>query len=207
MCKRLNENNYKGLVVLKSTVEPGTTGNLSAKYPNMDFAHNPEFLTARTSYQDFTEQPHVVLGRTEKCDPEKFQRLVDFYKFYWPNSKYSICFAWESEMMKAGCNSFYAYKIAYFDLLYLLSKKHAEEKGGDADKMYQKVLQMMLKNEWINPMHTQVPGPDGRLGFGGACFPKDINAFNQHVKRMGLPNASLQGVVDLNLTLRDDIPY
>lgn len=110
-------------------------------------------------------------------------------------------------MMKAGCNGFYAYKIAYFDLLYLLAKQHAEQSGGDVDKVYQKVLQMMLKNEWINPMHTQVPGPDGRLGFGGACFPKDINALNQHVKRMGLPNDSLEGVVKLNLTLRDDIPY
>jgi hypothetical protein len=92
VCKRLNEGKYKGLIVLKSTVEPGTTDDLNAKYPMMDFAHNPEFLTARTSYEDFTNQPHVVIGRTQNCDPEKFQKLIDFYKRYWPNSQYSVRF-------------------------------------------------------------------------------------------------------------------
>jgi len=207
VCKRLNEGSYKGLVVLKSTVEPGTTDNLNAKYPTMDFAHNPEFLTARTSYEDFTNQPHVVIGRTRDCDPEKFQNLLDFYKQFWPNSEYSVCFALESESMKSGCNGFYAFKIAYFNMLYKTIEKHCEETGADTDKTYQKTLKMMLRNNWINPMHTNVPGPDGEFGFGGACFPKDINAMNQHTKRMGVHNAALQGVVDLNLTLREDVPY
>jgi UDPglucose 6-dehydrogenase len=207
VCERLHQGKYDGLVVLKSTVEPGTTNALSVKYPEMDFAHNPEFLTARTSFEDFTNQPHVVLGKTQFCDDVKFKSLCAFYEQYWPKSEYSICDAWESEMMKSGCNSFYSLKIAYFNYLYLLAKQYAQASGSDTNKTYQNVVTMMLKNGWINPMHTNVPGPDGRLGFGGACFPKDINALNQHVKAMGLPNDILEGAVKLNLSLRDDVPY
>ena len=207
VCERLHQGKYQGLVVLKSTVEPGTSDALSVKYPDMDFAHNPEFLTARTSYEDFTTQPHVVLGKTPFCDDVKFAALETFYRQYWPNSKYSVCKAWESEMMKSGCNSFYALKIGYFNILYLLSKQYSEKSGLDSNETYQNVIKMMLKNEWINPMHTNVPGPDGRLGFGGACFPKDINALNQHVKAMGLQNDMLEGAVKLNLSLRSDVPY
>lgn len=207
VCERLHQGNYQGLVVLKSTVEPGTSDKLSVKYPDMDFAHNPEFLTARTSYEDFTSQPHVVLGKTPTCDVAKFETLHAFYKHYWPNSQYSVCRAWESEMMKSGCNSFYALKIAYFNTLYLLAKQYSEKSGLDPIETQANVVSMMLKNGWINPMHTNVPGPDGRLGFGGACFPKDINALNQHVKAVGLQNDILEGAVKLNLSLRNDVPY
>jgi UDPglucose 6-dehydrogenase len=111
--------------------------------------------------------------------------------------------------MKIGCNGFYAFKIAYFNMLYKTVDKHCQSTHStmDVDKTYQKTLAMMLRNNWINPMHTNVPGPDGYFGSGGACFPKDSNALNQHVKRMGVHNAALQGAVDLNLTLRDDVPY
>ena len=44
---------------------------------------------------------------------------------------------------------------------------------------------MMLKNEWINPMHTNVPGSDGSLGYGGACFPKDTNALYRYMEKKG----------------------
>ena len=52
-CKLLTENNYKGVIVIKSTVEPETTNNLSLDFPNLQFIHNPEFLTARTAFEDF----------------------------------------------------------------------------------------------------------------------------------------------------------
>ena len=54
ICKLLDE--YEGIVVIKSTVEPETTNNLSKQYPNLKFIHNPEFLTARTAFEDFHNQ-------------------------------------------------------------------------------------------------------------------------------------------------------
>lgn len=48
---------------------------------------------------------------------------------------------------------------------------------------YKTVKELMLKNKWINPMHTDVPGVDGKLSYGGYCFPKDTNALLNHMKR------------------------
>ena len=47
----------------------------------------------------------------------------------------------------------------------------------------------------INPMHTKVPGPDGKLGFGGACFPKDTRALNEDMKRHNSTNNLIENVV------------
>ena len=59
--QKLDDSNYKGVVVVKSTTQPKTIINLQHLY-NLDIVHNPEFLTARTSEQDFANQSHIVLG-------------------------------------------------------------------------------------------------------------------------------------------------
>ena len=60
----------------------------------------------------------------------------------------------------------------------------------------------MLKNNWINPMHTIVPGTDGKLGFGGACFPKDTNALCNYMKRKESHNIVLSSVIKENEEVR-----
>ena len=62
----------------------------------------------------------------------------------------------------------------------------------------------MLRNGWINPMHTRVPGPDGRHSYGGACFPKDTRAFVEHMRRRGTPHAVLQATIDERDAMRSD---
>ena len=63
VCDFLNDKKYKGVVVVKSTVEPQTISSLCDKYTNLQFVHNPEFFTARTAYNDFHNQKHIVLGK------------------------------------------------------------------------------------------------------------------------------------------------
>lgn len=63
ICNDLDGANFGGPVVIKSTVEPGTSDQLSTKY-NLHILHNPEFLTARTAREDFHNQRHIVLGTT-----------------------------------------------------------------------------------------------------------------------------------------------
>ena len=70
--------------------------------------------------------------------------------------------------MKIFVNSFYAVKVQFFNEIHDLCKK--------LDTNYETVVKLMLENGWINPMHTAVPGPDGKLSYGGACFPKDTQA-------------------------------
>ena len=195
-CKYLSENNYSGLVVIKSTVEPETTDNLSNTYPNLSFAHNPEFLTARTAYEDFHSQTHIVLGKSIGCAFDKLQVLQEFYSTYYPNAEISICSSLESESMKIFCNSFYAIKVQFFTELYLLTQSNCSD--------YNKIVSMMLKNNWINPAHTKIPGPDGQISYGGLCFPKDTNALNKYMEKYNSPNKIIESCINERNDMRDD---
>ena len=62
----------------------------------------------------------------------------------------------------------------------------------------------MLKNKWINPMHTNVPGVDGKLSYGGYCFPKDTNALLNHMKREGTHCKVLEATIIERNIMRDD---
>ena len=194
-CQKLVENNYRGTVVIKSTVEPGTTENLAKQFP-LQFVHNPEFLTARTCYEDFHNQKHIVLGQSSACTDDGLQMLHDFYHAYYPDADISHSTAVESESMKSFVNCFYSVKVQFFNELYLV----CQATGGD----YNKIRDLMVKNGWINAMHTDVPGPDGLLSYGGLCFPKDTNALLQHMKTLGTPHKVLEATVDERNEMRDD---
>jgi UDPglucose 6-dehydrogenase len=195
-CDFLEKNHYKGIVVIKSTVEPQTTGKLSKIYNNLKFVHNPEFLTASTAFEDFHNQKHVVLGKGDNVNDQMLNDLVCMYKNNYPDVDISICESIESESMKIYANCFYSVKIQFFNELYLLSK--------NTDCDYNKVVDLMLKNGWINPMHTKVPGSDGLLSYGGYCFPKDTNALMQCMKKHNSPCAVLEATINERNTMRDD---
>lgn len=195
-CQYLESANYSGLIVIKSTVEPETTENLSSRFESLSFVHNPEFLTARTAYEDFHNQSHIVIGKANTCPDSKVELLKSFYSTYYPNAEISMCTSLESESMKIFCNSFYAVKVQFFTELYLLTKSN----GSD----YDKIVSMMLKNNWINPMHTKVPGPDGQVSYGGLCFPKDTNALNKYMERTNVSNKVLEACIKERDIMRTD---
>lgn len=194
VCQRLDASNYTGSVVLQSTVEPETTDKLDIMYPSLDFIHSPEFISARTALQDMIDQKHIVLGRSSSCSDEKFKRVHKFYKTYFPDAAISVCKAIESEIMKIGINSFYAVKLQYFNELYLICKETSCD--------YDWVKEMMFGNGWINPMHTMVPGTDGKLSYGGMCFPKDTKALLKYMERKGCPHKVLEGAVKEQAEMR-----
>jgi len=194
VCSFLSTSNYDGVVVLKSTVEPGVSAGVADKY-GLTVVHNPEFLTAKTAKQDFENQTHVVIGGVSKDAPEVLL-VSEFYKRHWPEAEQSLCVREESEMMKLGVNCFYATKIQFFNELYALSQKVGAE--------YPRVMEMMLKNGWIAPHHTAVPGTDGQMSYGGMCFPKDTNALCQAMKKQGSPCKVLEAVIEERNEMRDD---
>lgn len=183
----LDKYKYNGSIIIKSTVEPQTTETLAQTYPDLNFIHNPEFLTAATASYDFHNQTHIVLGKSATCTNNHLEQVKQFYENNYPDAKISISTSTESECMKIFVNCFYASKIQIFNEFYSLCKKM------NAD--FDKVKDMMLNNEWINPMHTNVPGTDGLLSYGGLCFPKDTNALLNFMKTMKSPNKVLESVV------------
>ena len=191
----INNNNYNGLIVIKSTVEPNTTDNLQSQFPNLKLFHNPEFLSASTAYEDFHSQSHIVIGKSYKCTDEDLL-LKDFYHKYYPNANISLCSSTEAESMKIFSNSFYSVKIQFFNELYLLCDKTKTN--------YNNVLDLMLKNKWINPMHTKVPGTDGQLSYGGYCFPKDTNALLYFMKNIDSPCNILEASINERNKMRNN---
>lgn len=197
----LKEYRYSGLVIIKSTVTPTTCQTLAEQY-QLPIIHNPEFLTAKTANHDFHNQKHVVLGLTNQptflSGNESMQRhlLIRFYQNYYPEAQISLCQSGESEAMKIYVNSFYAIKIQAFNEFYQLSTKL----NLDPDL----ITGMMLKNGWINPMHTKVPGTDGKLSYGGGCFPKDTQALLQCMKKHDTEHQVLESTVQERNQMRKE---
>jgi UDPglucose 6-dehydrogenase len=183
-------------IVIKSTVEPGILRKFSEKYPWFNFVHNPEFLTARTANEDFDNQKHIVLGHDQYHSDPKVKYLSDSYKVMYPDAKITLCTTVDSESMKIFVNNFYAVKVQMFNEFYMLCQRT----GAD----YEVVKEAMLENGWINPMHTNVPGPDGSLSYSGACFPKDTKALLHLMKTLGTPHEVLEGCVSEQRKMRND---
>lgn len=197
ICLKLDENKYQGLVIIKSTIESEVTISLSNQYPKLKLIHNPEFLTASTAYHDFHNQKHIVIGKGPNVNESEINVLKNFYNTYYPDAEISICNSTESESMKLFVNCFYSVKIQFFNELFLLCSKF-----NDCD--YNNVVNLMLKNGWINSMHTQVPGTDGKLSYGGFCFPKDTNALLNLMKRNESKCKVLESTVKERNEMRDD---
>ena len=196
VCIRLKDSNFDGIIVNKSTVEPKSTEILADKFKTLKLVHNPEFLTAVTAFEDFHNQKHIVLGKTKNVGENEFLELKNFYSYLYPDAEISLCSSTESESMKIFVNCFYSVKVQFFNELYLLCEKN------NCD--YNRVKELMLKNGWINPMHTEVPGPDGQLSYGGYCFPKDTNALLQHMIKEDTPNKVLEATINERDEMRKD---
>jgi nucleotide sugar dehydrogenase len=182
----LNELNYTGIILIKSTVLPDYCENINNTYSALKIIHNPEFLSAATAIKDFAEQAHIILGYTARSK-DICNKAADFYKELFPRALISINNSTTAALTKLACNSFYAAKVQFFTEIFLLCDK--------IDIDYNAVKQLMLNNNWINPMHTTVPGSDGQISFGGACLPKDINALNQFMLSHESANSVLEAVI------------
>ena len=194
ICGYLSGFKYNGLVVIKSTVEPETCDFLAENY-NLKIIHNPEFLSANSALEDFENQNHIVLGKTKMIDDNDIHILKEIYTNLFPTAIITILDSKESELMKIGVNTFYAIKVQYFNELYLLSN--------NLGISYDNVKNTMLKNGWINPMHTLVPGTDGKLSYGGTCFPKDTNALNQYLIKKELPHNIIESTINEQIKIRN----
>ena len=194
ICAYISDNNYNNIVVIKSTVEPFIIENLINKY-KLKILHNPEFLSAKTAYDDFHNQKHIVIGHSTN-DNSYIEILSNFYSNYYKSATISICSLNESSLMKLFCNSFYAVKIQFFTEMYLLCNNLNEN--------FDKIKELMLKNNWINPMHTNIPGSDGNISYGGMCFPKDTNALNNFMIANNSPNKILNSTIEERNSMRKD---
>ncbi|MCK5043453.1 UDP-glucose/GDP-mannose dehydrogenase family protein [Candidatus Pacearchaeota archaeon] len=155
--------NKKPLAIIRSTAVSGTTDKLEARYP-FNFAFNPEFLTEKNALEDMLKTDRIVVGANRK---EDYKKVKQIYKPIFPNAKYIHTDAKTAEMIKYTANIMLAGQIALANEFYQICKVMGVD--------YETVKDTILLDDRIG-RNIDVPGPDGDLGFGGKCFPKDLNA-------------------------------
>ena len=189
----LNKNQY--IVVIKSTIPPGTTSKLNLEFPNISIVFNPEFLTEANSVNDYLEQNRIIIGGDR---PASSKVKMIFSKAFprIPIIKTSSTIA---ETIKYVTNTFLAMKVSYANEVYQI----CQELNID----YDKVIEYSRYDDRLGNSHWSVPGPDGDFGFGGHCFPKDLAAFEFIAKEMGIDTIMLTAALDKNKKVRKNLDW
>tara|TARA_Y100000310_G_scaffold265330_1_gene276313 strand:- start:285 stop:1121 length:837 start_codon:yes stop_codon:yes gene_type:complete len=180
------------IIILKSTMVPGTTNNFIRKFPKLNIIFNPEFLTERTAKLDFLTQARMVFGGTKRLT----ERVAKLFK-----ERFMHCHIIEidtvtAELIKYMNNVFFATKVSIMNEM----KQICDVVGAD----WNQALKGFAADQRIGDSHLSVPGPDGKLGFGGSCFPKDINAFISMADELGIDVPTIKGAWKTNLNVRPE---
>jgi nucleotide sugar dehydrogenase len=180
------------IAVIKSTIPPGTTERLNKTFKNVSVVFSPEFLTEANFLDDFKNQNRIIIG-----GPRPATTIVKnmFRKVFQ-----------EVTIVKTGSNT--AETVKYFTNCFLATKvSFANEMKQICDEVnvdYDKVVEYGLYDKRIGRTHLSTPGPDGKSGFGGSCFPKDLNALIHVAKNNGVAPTVLQAVWEKNLEVRPE---
>jgi UDPglucose 6-dehydrogenase len=195
VCQQLKDHNTKSIVIIKSTVPIGTTVILQEKY-GLRIIHNPEFLTARNADIDFITPARTILGG----DKELTYLVSKLFSERFPGTNIFEMTSNESEAVKYIANCFFAVKVMYFNEMFLGLK--------DAfDLDWNKVMSGVLTDGRIGISHCDVPGHDGKLGIGGACFPKDICALIHQIEGANFDPKLLKAAWEQNKAVRPEMDW
>ena len=190
--KRINELNLQSLIIIKSTVLPKYIIEIEKQIS--EFIYNPEFLREKHANQDFIESKLIVFGENNTSAKKLEEIYRDHSKCICTDYIYTDAIA--ASLIKYTINSFLATKVTFFNELNSLFNQSGTEESWD------NFILAIANDPRIGNSHMQVPGHDGRLGFGGACLPKDSNAFNIYSEEVGEPLSLLKKVIKANNKIR-----
>ena len=188
----LNGIGMNRIVVIKSTIPPGTTARWQEKYDNINLVFNPEFLTERNAVEDYNNQKRIILGGPIPATTE----LKRIFSRVFPQAKVIKTDSTHAELVKYLTNAFLAVKVSFANEMHQICK----ESGAD----YDKVIEYALDDDRLGKSHWNVPGPDGDYGFGGHCFPKDLSALIQVAIDLRAVNNVLWAARKTNEEVRND---
>ncbi len=186
----------KKVVVIKSTVVPGTVESLASKYPKMNFVFNPEFLTERKARLDFINASRIVLGSNKALANDIVE---DLYKSRFPYTKVIKTDFGTAQLIKYMANCFFATKVSFMNEM----RQVCDAIQGDWDQ----AVEGFISDGRIGNSHIDVPGHDGDLGFGGKCFPKDLNAMIKRSEELGVNPCVMKGAWKKNIEIRKDLDW
>lgn len=193
----IEEIGSKAIFVIKSTVPIGTTRNLQKQHKSLKIVHSPEFLTAKFAKEDFINADRHIVGYTNS--KRNSQKVCSLFRKVFPSIPCLTMKSDESESVKYIANCFFATKVSFFNEVYLLMDKLGLD--------WSSIICGVMGDRRIGDSHFQVPGPDGNMGFGGTCFPKDISALIETFEKNTINPRLLKAAWKVNLDVRKDLDW
>ena len=185
---------YEGsdtIFIIKSTVVPGTVEKYIELYPNLEIVFNPEFLTERAARLDFINSARIVIGGA----PSACDKVESLYRDRFPYTKIIKTNPATAQFIKYMANCFFATKVAFMNEM----RQAADLLGCD----WNTAMDGFISDGRIGNSHLDVPGHDGQMGFGGKCFPKDLNAFISLFDSLGAEPTVMRAAWEKNLEVRE----
>jgi len=176
-------------VVIRSTVPPGTSDRLNCFFM-------PEFLTEKNYLNDFKNNPLWIFGLKKTKQDERFINKINFlFNASKKNKKIlsSNCVFLsnkEAEMVKLFRNTYLATKVSFCNEIYDYCKSE--------NINYDNMIKVACADNRIGYSHSMVPGHDGKRGYGGTCFPKDINNLLNLMMKNNIKSYIIKNVIERN---------
>lgn len=176
------------LVVIKSTVPPGTTQALARQHAPLHIVVSPEFLRQHAAAQDLAQATRIVVGVPAPAPPAAaLDALQPVWRALSPHAQVVVTDAATAELAKYATNAFLALKVSFANQM--------ADACGELGVDYAAFARVLALDPRIGASHLAVPGHDGQRGFGGPCLPKDLAAL---LAVLGPQLPLLQAVARLN---------
>ena len=178
--------------VVKSTVLP----SLLAKLHKLDskLIYNPEFLREKHANFDFANSDMIIFGGDRNISSKVSNAYLSHSRC--KTKEHIFTDLATASLIKYAINAFLASKVIFFNELHSIYEKL------DVKDSWESVINIISRDSRIGDSHMNVPGHDGRKGFGGACFPKDSLALVKFGKNLGIDLNSLITTVKINNKIR-----
>lgn len=191
-------NNTGKIIVIKSTVIPGTTDRLEKEHPKSKFAFNPEFLTEVNYLEDFLNADRTVIGTNNDLVSRS---VAVMYRQRFPKTTIFQTDPKTAELVKYFANAFLSLKVTFANFFYDYCQKIGVK--------YEEVKRMAAADPRIKDAHLEVTT---QRGFGGKCFPKDLVSIIGEFKKAGVDTSLLEVMWKYNKKIRkvhdwQEIPF
>lgn len=189
--KEIAKLEYRGIVCIRSTVNPGYTQSLIKKYKNLKICYSPEFLRERMANYDFTKNHKVlVVGTNNKSI---YSKICKAHKSL-PQHKVMMKTE-EAELLKYFNNVFASTRIIFANIIYEIAKKF--------NCNYEKIKSTYILTGKALDLYLDVN--KNLRGYGGPCLPKDTKVLRNLLKKLNLKFKLIESIDEDNQKLKKTV--
>jgi UDPglucose 6-dehydrogenase len=187
------------IIIIKSAILPSRLRDYAGFFPKLKLVKSPEYLTDKNSMEDFVNAELLVIGG-QREHTDQVEQLFKEWSICKP-CKVGHCDLIAAGFLKYMENCYLAMKVIFMNQFYDILKLSG------STSTWEEVAEIFHYDPRMGNSHYHVPGPDGDFGFGGKCFPKDVNGFIYYAASLGYDLDLMKRVWEINLRIRKDIDW